>query len=69
LTKEGTKEEEKWDEKLRCWVKWMELIMIKYKDSIKIIKVRRRVDLSIFIGYEFVILTSLEDKKTFYNFH
>jgi len=69
LTKEGTKEEEKWDEKLRCWAKWMELIMIKYKDSIKIIKVRRRVDLSIFIGYEFVILTSLEDKKTFYNFH
>jgi hypothetical protein len=30
LTKKGTKEEEKWDEKLGCWAKWMELIMIKY---------------------------------------
>jgi hypothetical protein len=48
LTKEGTKEEEKWDEKLRCWAKWMELI-----NSIKIIKVRRSIDFSIFIGYEY----------------
>jgi hypothetical protein len=42
LTKEGTKEEKKWDENLGCWGKWMELIMIKYKDSIKIIKVKKK---------------------------